>query len=116
MTGAVTDDNGVLVATSEDGGDYVAIGFRAKKSNGEYRYFWLYKVKFGVLSTSLNTKGDSISFNMPSIVGTVARRAKPDGADRHPWKAEADSDTVAKPIIDGWYGTVYEPSYDGMVA
>ena len=38
LTGAQIDDNGVVIAASEDGGDPVAIGFRAKKSNGKYRY------------------------------------------------------------------------------
>ena len=35
LTGAQIDDNGVVIAASEDGGDPVAIGFRAKKSNGK---------------------------------------------------------------------------------
>ena len=34
LTGATIDANGVVVSTSEDGGDPVAVGFRAKKSNG----------------------------------------------------------------------------------
>src|SRR5690625_1402685 len=37
LTGATIDDNHVLISTSEDGGDPVAIGFRAKKANGKYR-------------------------------------------------------------------------------
>ena len=37
LTGAVIDRNGVVVSTAEDGGKPVAIGFRAKKSNGHYR-------------------------------------------------------------------------------
>ena len=86
------DENGVLISASEDGGDPVAIGFRAKKANGKYRYFWLYRVKFGVPSTNLATKGDSITFSTPSIEGTVSRRNKPDGNDRHPWKAEVNED------------------------
>lgn len=40
LTGATTDDNGVLVSTSEDVSQPVAIGFRAQKGNGTYRYFW----------------------------------------------------------------------------
>ena len=52
LTGAHVDENKVLVAASEDGGAPVAIGFRAKKANGKYRYFWLYKVKFGVPATN----------------------------------------------------------------
>jgi phi13 family phage major tail protein len=48
LTGATADANGVLISTSEDGGNPVAIGFRAKKANGKYRYFWCYRCKFGV--------------------------------------------------------------------
>lgn len=79
LTGAVIDDNKVLVSTSEDTGDSVAIGFRAKKANGKYRYFWLYKVKFGIPATNLTTKGESIEFSTPTIEGTVTRRNKLDG-------------------------------------
>ena len=43
LTGATIDGNKVLVSTSEDGGTPVAVGFRAKKANGKYRYFWLYR-------------------------------------------------------------------------
>lgn len=39
LTGATIDSNNVVISTSEDGGKPVAIGFRAKKSNGKYRYF-----------------------------------------------------------------------------
>ena len=44
LTGATVDSNGVLISASEDGGAPVAIGFRAARSNGKYRYFWLYRV------------------------------------------------------------------------
>jgi len=113
LTGATTDDNGVLVSSSEDGGSPVAIGFRAKKANGKYRYFWLYKVKFGVPSTNLATKGDSITFSTPTIEGTVSRRNKLDGNGNHPWKAEvnADDSGVSASTISGWYDEVYEPSF-----
>ena len=116
LTGATTDSNGVLISTSEDGGSPVAIGFRAKKANGKYRYIWLYRVKFGVPSTSLQTKGDSIAFQTPSIVGTVSRRNKLDTRGRHPWKCEVneDDDGVATTTISGWYTQVYEPTYGGV--
>lgn len=67
LTGAKIDDNKVLISASEDGGEPVAIGFRAKKSNGKYRYFWLYKVKFGIPATNLTTKGESIEFSTPTM-------------------------------------------------
>ncbi len=113
LTGATVDQNGVLVSTSEDDGKPVAIGFRAKKANGAYRYFWLYRVKFAVPETNLETKGESINFQTPTIEGTVMRRNKLDAKGKHPWKAEVNEDDAAvlAATISSWYTTVYEPSY-----
>lgn len=113
LTGATIDANGVVVSTSEDGGDPVAVGFRAKKSNGKYKYYWLYRVKFGIPATNLATKGDSITFSTPTIEGTILRRNKVDGKGKHPWKAEVTEgdSAVAADIIKNWYKEVYEPSY-----
>lgn len=115
LTGATVDDNGVLISASEDGGDPVAIGFRAKKANGKYRYFWLYRVIFGVPSTNLTTKGESIEFSTPTIEGTVYRRNKVDALGKHPWKAEVSEDDtgVTAETISGWYSEVYEPAHEG---
>lgn len=113
LTGATIDKNKVVISASEDGGDPVAIGFRAKKSNGKYRYFWLYRVKFGIPATNLATKGDSITFSTPTIEGTILRRNKVDSSGKHPWKAEVTEgdDGVTAATISGWYNNVYEPSY-----
>lgn len=113
LTGVTVDKNNVVVSNSEDGGDPVAVGFRAKKSNGKYKYYWLYRVKFGIPATNLATKGDSITFTTPTIEGTVLRRNKPDTIGKHPWKAEVtegDKD-VPTAVISGWYTEVYEPDY-----
>lgn len=53
--------------------------------NGKYKYFWFYRVKFGIPATSLATKGDSITFSTPTIEGTIMRRNKVDGNNNHPW-------------------------------
>ena len=108
LTGATIDSNNVVISTSEDGGKPVAIGFRAKKSNGKYRYFWLYRVKFGIPSTSLATKGDSITFSAPTI----------EGNGKHPWKAEATEGekNVPDSVITGWYKSVYEPIFTAKPA
>ena len=113
LTGATIDENGVVISNSEDGGDPVAVGFRAKKSNGKYKYYWLYRVKFGIPATNLATKGDSITFSTPTIEGTILRRNKVDGKGKHPWKAEVtEGDTaVSADTITNWYKEVYEPSY-----
>lgn len=116
LTGAVIDGNKVLISSSEDGGIPVAIGFRAKKSGGKYRYYWLYRVKFGIPAANLTTKGDSIEFSTPTIEGTVLRRNKPDSNGRHPWKAEVNEDDsgVSADTIKNWYQSVYEPVYEEL--
>ena len=113
LTGATIDSDGVIISTQEDGGAPVAVGFRAKKANGKYKYYWLYRVKFGIPATNLATKGDSITFSTPTIEGTILRRNKIDGANKHPWKAEAtEGDAkVSADIIANWYKQVYEPNY-----
>jgi phi13 family phage major tail protein len=113
LTGAQIDDNKVLISASENGGSPVAVGFRAKKANGKYRYFWLYRIKFGIPATNLQTKGDSISFQTPTIEGTVMRRNKIDGLGNHPWKAEVNEDDtgVVAGTISAWFTEVYEPEF-----
>ena len=113
LLGARVDTNGVLVNSTNDIAPYVAVGFRARKANGKYRYFWLYRVKFGVPATNLATKGESITFQTPTIEGTVMRRNKPDTQDKHPWKTEVtDGDTgVSAATISGWFSAVYEPTF-----
>ena len=113
LVGAVIDDNGVVISQGEGMPSPVAVGFRAKKSNGKYRYFWLYRVIFGIPATNLATKGDSISFNTPTVEGTILRRNKLDGQGKHPWKAEVNEDdaSVLPATITGWYTTVYEPTF-----
>ena len=113
LLGAIVDSKGVLISAAEDVAPPVAIGFRARKSNGKYAYYWLYKVIFAVPSDSLQTKGDSISFATPTIEGTIMRRNKADTSNNHPWRAfvvdgEAGVDATT---ITGWFTTVYEPTY-----
>lgn len=115
LLGVTVDQNGVVVSTPDDAAPYVAVGFRAKRSNGKYQYFWLYRVKFGVPNNTLATKGESITFNTPSIVGTVMRRNKADGNGGHPWKVDVveGATGVDQTVVDGWYSAVYEPDYSG---
>ncbi len=53
LTGATTDDNGVLISARENVGAPVAVGFRAQKAKGTCRYFRLYRVKFSLPATNL---------------------------------------------------------------
>ncbi|WP_161879111.1 major tail protein [Alkalibacterium sp. MB6] len=116
LTGCKIDSNNVVVSRSEDGGSPVAIGFRAKKANGKYRYFWLYRVIFSVPATSLATKGDSITFSSPTIEGTVFRRNKLDSENKHPWKAEVTEgdNGVSVSTVTSWFTSVYEPDFTAV--
>ena len=116
LTGAQIDENHVVVSQSEGGGKPVALGFRAKKSNGTYRYYWMYRVVFGIPATNLTTKGEEITFSTPTIEGTILRRNKLDGNGRHPWKSEVNEDdnTVPRNVISGWYSQVYEPTFSAV--
>ncbi len=116
LTGAAIDSNKVVVSAAEDGGTPVAIGFRARKANGKYKYYWLYRVIFGIPATNLATKGDSITFSTPTIEGAIFRRNKEDSAGRHPWKAEATEGEAAADTITNWYKEVYEPKYASPIA
>ncbi len=111
LLGCEVDENGVLISRGEDNPAYVAIGFRARKANGKYRYFWLYRVQFAIPGTSLATKGDSITFSTPTIEGTIFQRNKADGASKHPWKAEITEDGTNATTVNAWYTSVYEPDY-----
>lgn len=117
LVGAVVDNNGVLISGENDTANPVAIGFRAKKANGKYKYFWLYRVLFNIPATNLATKGDSISYSTPTIEGTILRRNRLDSSLKHPWKAEVTESESTKSIIEDWYEAVYEPTYtvDGGV-
>lgn len=102
ILGQTQDADGVVYAGEDDEPPYMAIGFRAKKANGMYKYIWLYKVKFAIPSESYNTKGDSIEFTTPEITGQFIKR--PDGK----WKAEH----VAVPTEQAaasWFSAVREP-------
>ena len=113
LLGTGIDSNGVVISSSEDVGPPVAIGFRARRAGDTYRYFWLYRVLFATPSTSLQTKGDSVTFQTPTIEGTILRRNKPDSRGRHPWKADAVEGhaNVPNSVIADWFESVYDPVF-----
>jgi len=71
----ITAGNGKkMTARGDDDGKPVGIGFYSttiKDGKRKYRAIWLRKVKFGVPNESLETKGDNINFQTPTIEGTL---------------------------------------------
>ena len=97
--------NGKLVSKSTDVPPFVAIGFRTLKSNGNYRYVWLYKGKFQDLEDQNETKGDSVNFQTDTINGQFLQTNKDQA-----WKIEADQDDPdAASDIAAWFNAVVEP-------
>jgi phi13 family phage major tail protein len=85
--------NKELIAKGEDDGAFVGVGFYATTINGgnrKYRAIWLTKVKFGIPNESLETKGDAINFQTPTIEGTILTDVS--GV----WKTEATFATEAE--------------------
>lgn len=103
------DENGVLVRTSQDKPDYFAVGFKSEKSNGKYRYVWLYKVRAKPLTESFATKeGKTVTRQNPEVEFTAIKRTH-DGR----YQAVADEGENGFTAEKGktFLTTVYEPSF-----
>lgn len=85
-----TKAGGVLIKKSSDIPPFVAVGFRSLKSNGKYRYTWLAKGKFAAPEQANETKGDSVSFQTPTISGSFLKRDCDDEWERHVDEDDAD--------------------------
>ena len=103
------DDNGVLIRTASDRPPYFAVGFKSEKSNGKYRYVWLYKVRAKPLTENFATKeGDTINRQNPEVEFTAIKRTH----DAR-YQAVADEDengfTAAKAAT--FLTSVYDPTF-----
>jgi len=95
---------GVLTKSANDIAPYVAIGFKAKKANGKYRYVWLLKGMFQELEEDYATKEDKVKFSTPTLKGTFLPRQ--DGAIEY----TADEDSGYTGGDSGWFTAVYTPT------
>ena len=115
LLGHTIDSNGGVAYADDDTPPYVAIGFRTLKSNGKYRYVWLYKGRFADPEDNNETKGDSINFQSDTIKGQFVKLSYQytiGGALKRLWKYEIDSDNAAanQGAMDAWFDTVTMPS------
>lgn len=92
---------GVITYNSADVAPYVALGFKAKKANGKYRYIWLLKGKFEEQEDEYATTEDKVKFTTPKIKGTFVSRID------NNWKYTADEDSGTVPA--NFLSSVYEP-------
>lgn len=104
------DDYAYLIGASHTGGiveyktsassPYVAIGFKAQKANGEYRYIWVMKGKFTVPNASHQTKEASVNFQPQEIVFKGAARIYDDLAFR---RIDSDDTTLPAGVDTSWF-------------
>ena len=103
------DDNGVLIRTAQDTPPYFAVGFKSVKSDGNYRYVWLYKVRAKPLTENYATKeGDTVTRQTGEVEFTAIKRT----FDGH-YQAVADEGEGGFTSTKGatFLDTVYEPTF-----
>ena len=116
LLGHTIDANGGVVYADNDTPPWVAVGFRTLKSNGKYRYVWLYKGRFADPEDNNETKADSINFQSDTIRGQFVKLNYPvavaTGLSKRVWKYEVDADsTDANEVTIGtWFEDVKMPS------
>lgn len=115
LLGHAIDDNGGVVYADDDTPPWVAIGFRTLKSNGKYRYVWLYKGRFADPEDNNETKADSINFQSDTISGQFVKLTNPltvaPGVTKKVWKYEIDADTPTANAgaMEAWFNAVTMP-------
>lgn len=115
MLGHVIDSNGGIIYSDSDIPPYLAIGFRTLKSNGKYRYSWLYKGKFTDPEEQNETKGDGINFQADTITGQFTRLNNEltiGSSKKRVWKYELDGDNASAKaeVMTKWFDSVVMPA------
>lgn len=102
--GHTVDESGVLIKSVNDTAPYIAVGFRSKKSDGKYRYKWLYKCKAQLGQEQMKTKAEKTEFQSKTTQFTCMSRIR-DGQ----WQASAnEGDTgLGADVITNWFKKPY---------
>ena len=107
--GNTIDDNGVLIRAANDSPPYFAVGFKSEKSNGKYRFVWLYKVRAKPVTETYATKeGGTITRQTGEVEWTAIKRTH-DGL----YQAIADEGENGFTALMGttFLETVYDPTF-----
>ncbi len=103
------DDNGVLIRTAQDKPPYFAIGFKSEKSDGKFRYVWLFKVRAKPVTENFATKeGKTINRQTPEVEFTAIKRTH-DG--RYQAVADEGEGSFTAEKAATFLTSVYEPSF-----
>ncbi len=103
------DDNGVLIRSASDKPPYYAVGFMSEKSNGKFRFVWLYKMRAKPVTESFQTKEGGTVTRQTGEVEWVAIKRTHDGQ----YQAVADEGENGFTAEKGatFLQSVYEPVF-----
>ena len=103
------DDNGVLIRTSTDKPPYFAVGFKSEKSNGKFRFVWLYKVRAKPLTENYATKeGTTINRQTCEVEWTAIKRTHD---SRYQAVADEGENGFTAAMGETFLTSVYTPSF-----
>lgn len=95
---------GVMSELSTDQPVDVAFGFKAKRSNSGYSYYWFLKGKFSKPSMDHETKGDAIGWQTPVLNGRFVTRVYD---SRYKYSTRDDADGYTTAVGTAWFDSVY---------
>lgn len=105
-----TYTNGFLEESVNDQSNPIAIGWRSKRTDGQYEFVWFYNVIFNQgLESDYQTISDKSKDQTPTLKGTIMQRQK-DGK----YKIEVngsyllENNTSAKEAINNWFSKVID--------
>jgi len=107
VLGMKVSDTGGIIYGSNDQPKDVALLYKAKKTNGKYRYDVIYKVQFNPVEESLQTEQETPTFSTPTLNGEAIPRMF-DGEEGQQWD-EDDAD-VTTAFLDTFFDAVPEPT------
>ena len=103
------DNNGVLIRTATDKPPYFAVGFKSEKSNGKFRYVWLYKVRAKPLTENYATKeGSTVNRQTGEVEWTAIKRTKD---SRYQAVADEGENGFTAENGETFLASVYTPSF-----
>ena len=111
LLGNEMDDNGVLIRSAGNTPGYHALGFMSEKSNGKYRYVWLYKCRAKPATENYATKeGKTITRQTGKIEFTAIKRTCD---KRYQALADEGENGFTQAMGETFLQSVYTPVFSG---
>lgn len=105
LLGNTVDAKGVLMESADDNAPYVAMGFKAARSDGTDDYIWLYKGKFAMSDMTFRTKEQGqVNWQTPTLSATFVPRI----SDKKVRATVNSADENAATILSTFFNSVYE--------